>query len=76
MQIFGRQVDGADLVLALVGVLLVLGGLAAFAGFFVLKGMGGRLAFLGASLALLVMGISLINTHVRKPKRGKPAIDG
>jgi hypothetical protein len=76
MQIFGRQVDGADLVLAVVGVLLVLGGLAAFAGFLVLKGMGGRLAFLGASLALLVMGISLINTHVRKPKRGKPAIDG
>ena len=85
MHIFGKRVDGYDLVLAAVGLLLVVLGIGAFAGFIALKGsMAGRLTLLGISIALLVGGFAMLNSTVFKAFRKKtglggkepPAIDG
>jgi uncharacterized membrane protein len=84
MHIFGKRIDGYDLVLAIIGVVLVLFGIGAFVGFLTLRSGTGRFVLLGVSIAMFAGGLGLLNSTVFKAVRkrtglgGKepPAIDG
>lgn len=80
MHIFGKRIDGVDLVLAVIGVLLVLIGVAMTVAFFSLESGGGRWVLLGIAVAMYAAGFSLLNMKVFRAlgigKKPPPAIDG
>jgi hypothetical protein len=83
MKIKGADIDGWDLAFAGAGIVLLLAGIGAFAGFLTLEGTGGRLAFLAAAIAMVILGAALLNSYLVKPIRRArgtikepPAIDG
>jgi hypothetical protein len=80
MHIFGKRLDGVDLVLAIVGAILVLLGVAMTIAFFNLEGAAGRVVMAATAVAMYVAGFSLLNTKVFRAmgigKKPPPAIDG
>ncbi|HEX6844240.1 MAG TPA: hypothetical protein VF235_03905 [Actinomycetota bacterium] len=78
MKIFGRRVEGLDLLVLGIGVLVLLGAISTFAAFLALGDSRQRIWFLLGAVALLILGLALVRwSHVFPSKRREPpAIDG
>jgi uncharacterized membrane protein YbhN (UPF0104 family) len=75
MRIFGKRVDGYDLVIDGIGVLIVIGGIALVIGAFAPEKTW--VVGLVAGICLIVAGLAVMGVRgIRKRDRDRPAIDG